>query len=458
MTIKDVNIISKSFKYLIDNLHIRSSVSRNIFLMQKFNTDKVNINESLNKIEFILSKIKEDKSIINKISLKFLKLRDIKGTIKNLSDNRVLDDIELFEIKSFAILSTEINELCNSANIDIFDIPSLKKVVEILDPDGSNIPMFYVYDSYSEELANVRKQIKDATKDKNKNLEEELRYKADEIEDEIRAKLSNKLSKYVNSIKTSFINIINLDITIAKANQAYELNLCKPIISDDNNDVAEYKQMFNPVIAENLQKNAQKYQPIDITLTNSPCVITGANMSGKTVVLKTIGLIQYLTQFGMYVPAKYAKVVLVDEILICMGDEQDELKGLSSFAAEILSINNIIKTAKKTDKILVLIDELARTTNPVEGSKIVSATIHILKKYNIRSLITTHYSDIDTNVRRLRVKGLKPNIKNVTIDNINSFIDYSLVETTETEVPKEAIRIAEILDVDSEFLSSMNNK
>lgn len=457
MTIKDVSIISKSFKFLIDNLNIRSSVSRNIFLMQKFNTDKLIINKELNDIEFILSKIKKDKSTINQISLKFLKLRDIKGSILNLSEKRVLDDIELFEIKSFAILSNEINTLCKDANINIFKIPSLKEVIEILDPDGTNIPMFYIYDSYSEELANLRKKIKIATKKQDKNLEEELRYKADEFEDNIRVNLSNNLNKYVDDIKISFDSIINLDITIAKANQAYELNLCKPTISDNNNEISKYQQMFNPLIAHNLQKNAQKFQSIDITLNNSPCVITGANMSGKTVILKTIELIQYLTQFGMYIPAKSAHIVLVDQILVCMDDEQDELKGLSSFAAEILSINNIIKTAKESNKILVLIDELARTTNPIEGNKIVSATIQMLKKYNIRSLITTHYSNINTDVRRLRVKGLASSIKNVTIDNINSFIDYSLIETTETEVPKEAIRIAEILNVDREFLELMNS-
>ena len=108
----------------------------------------------------------------------------------------------------------------------------------------------------------------------------------------------------------------------------------------------------------------------------------------------------------------------------------------------------------KDDNALVLIDELARTTNPVEGKKIVSATLNFLDRHNIRGLISSHYSDISYPTRRLRVKGLTSIPKGITltINNINMYIDYSLTEIYDDDVPQEALRIAELLGVDKEFI------
>ena len=107
---------------------------------------------------------------------------------------------------------------------------------------------------------------------------------------------------------------------------------------------------------------------------------------------------------------------------------------------------------------LVLIDEPARTTNPKEGNAIVCGIVDFLKQYKVRSLITTHYS-MDMNCRKLRVKGFTPHgsKEKITVQNINSYIDYSLEETNETEVPHEAIKIAEIIGVDRELLEHAKN-
>ena len=136
------------------------------------------------------------------------------------------------------------------------------------------------------------------------------------------------------------------------------------------------------------------------------------------------------------------------------------MNGLSSFAVEILNIDKIIKAVKEGQRILALVDELARTTNPEEGKALVSSFVQIMSQHQVDALITTHYSGLDTPCRRLRVKGLKikDNEQQITPDNINQFMDYSLVENHTDDVPKEAVTIAEIFGIDEEFLQIAKEK
>lgn len=440
------------FKSLIDDLQLAYNVSRDMLYASCFLSDKKLLEDEYYNVSEMLKLIKKDSSIASTLHVKLCKLRDIRGSLANLSNYRTLDDIELFEIKSFSINIEELRKLCKTHRIKVVDIPDLSPVIKTLDPDNTSIPMFYVYDSYSSELAAIRKKIKKANTDEDKELAENLRFEAEKLEDEVRFKLSETLREHSANIQKAVFAIANLEILLAKAVQAFDLNLCCPTIDDNK---IEYKQLFNPVIAASLQKMSKKFQPIDIILYKSPCLITGANMSGKTVILKTIALAQYLSQFGFFVPATSAKICLVDEILTSVTDDQDELKGLSSFAAEVLNVNNIIKAVKSKKIILALVDELAGTTNPIEGTAIVNALLKILDLHSTCSIVTTHYSDVDYPVRRLRVKGLREITDGVKItrSNIGDFIDYSLIEVDKSDVPHEALRIMEILGCDEEFLS-----
>src|SRR5690606_6400299 len=113
---------------------------------------------------------------------------------------------------------------------------------------------------------------------------------------------------------------------------------------------------------------------------------------------------------------------------------------------EMIRLNKIVKHINKGESLLVLIDELARTTNPTEGKAIVAGVLNFLSEHKVSSLITTHYT-IHTDCRKLRVKGfrLKDEYVKIDIHNINNYIDYTLEESSEKEVPHEAIYIAEIL-------------
>lgn len=178
-------------------------------------------------------------------------------------------------------------------------------------------------------------------------------------------------------------------------------------------------------------------------------------MAGKTVLLKSIGLAQMMFQFGFPVPATSCCLDPVDDVVFCIGDEQNEMNGLSSFASEITRISEILNRSER-EHLLVLIDEPARTTNPVEGKALVQALVSIMNSRNSFTLVTTHYSQLGIACRRLRVKGFVEDLvdKPLTAQNINRYIDYSLVPDDSDEVPHEALRIAEMLSCHPELLSA----
>lgn len=448
------NVIDKvsGMRYMVEELELCSSLAKRHILSSEYLYDEVSIVKEIENVSEMFSIIEdeENNSFIEKLKAKLSHILDIRTTLSNISNAAVLDDIELFEVKRFALLSDEITELLSSIAYTTVCLPSLEKVIDILDPDNQRVANFYIYPSYNPVLASLRKK-QEAVRDENPEECEEIRLKCVELEDKIRQKLSLALYEYSNPLMEALERVAYIDVLLAKAIQAKKLNLCKPVMA---NEVTSYKALFNPQLKSVLALNRKGYQAVDISLYESPCLITGANMAGKTVVLKTIALAQYLFQFGFFVPANSAEIVPVEDIMLSIGDEQSEMNGLSSFAAEMLNINAIIKAVHSKKRILALIDELARTTNPEEGKAIVSATIDILEESNIRSLITTHYNGLNTSCRKLRVKGLMTEkiTSNVTIESINNYMDYSLVENNDDIVPMEALRIANILGVDSELL------
>ncbi len=453
------DIINKinGLRFMIDKLELKSSLAKRYLLSLPFITNEQQLAKEIDNLSMMVLTISknENADFINNLGIKLEQIHDINGTIKNLAKAATLDDIELFEIKRFCILVSEISDILENINFSNISLPNLENVIEILDPDKQRIPHFYIYSSYNKELEQLRNRYKQI---QNEDLEaaEIIRQKSVELEDKIHQELSKQLFAYALFLETALNNIAYLDILLAKAQQAKDMNLCKPIIASQN---TIFKSLFNPQIKALLNLQNKDFQPIDICLYQSPCLITGVNMGGKTVLLKTIALAQYLFQFGFFIPAISAEIVPVDKIMLSIGDEQSELTGLSSYASEMLNVNEIITTVKSNNRVLVLIDELARTTNPEEGKAIVNATIDILESKNIRSLITTHYSGIKSNCRKLRVKGLiaEKLSENLTINNINNFMDYSLAENNTENITMQALEIAKVLGVDNELIDRANN-
>jgi len=438
-------------RYIIDLLQLHSSAGRQYMLDQLFMAEPGLLKKEFELLSAMVERLKNEQylSAVNSIVSHLQDLHGIQGTLNNLIGRAVLDDIELFEIKRFGLIAAEIRKQLKTLDYCGIEIPDLLEVVELLDPEGNRSHHFFIYAAYSEPLAALRKKRK-VLQDQQSEEALDIYQQCVELEDKIRKGLSEKLWTFHTAIKQAWKAVAALDFMMARARLAIELDLVQPQISEET---TTFNGLFHPQVKSLLEQQKRKFQPWEINLYNAPCLITGANMAGKTVLLKTVALNQYLFQFGFFVAATSAEIVPVERIMTGIGDEQSELNGLSSFAAEMLNIQSIIAQARAGSKLLVLIDEPARTTNPHEGIAIANALIDLLQSLQVRSLITTHYSGLKTSCRKLRVKGLyfPKNSEPVTVANINQYMDYSLVEHKSDEVPREALQIAQILGIDKEL-------
>ena len=439
MTFKSALEIDCGLRYMYDSLCIMSSCCRKMLLSSDVMTTKSDIEAYYGRLNDIY------KHDCSKIAHKLMYLKDIHNTLSRLSDGSTLDDIELFEVKHLAILSSQIRNMLTEQNIAAITLPQLDKVVEILDPDKLNIPSFYIYDSYNEALREVRKQMKaiqaqgdDIAEDKRQELAMLLQQHAD-LELQVREQLSQQLLAYVAPLTDTLDNLSCLDILIAKAEQIRQMNLCIPRIEEEKYTL--YNNMFHPQVKAHLAEQGKAFMPVDITYEHTPVTIIGANMGGKSVVLKSLALNQLLAQYGFGVAADHCNINPVEEIALCIGDEQSIVKGVSSFAGEILAIDAVIKKIRAGRKLLALIDEPARTTNPVEGTALVEGLLEVIDHCNGAFILTTHYNIENSDVKRYRVKGLN-----------NGQMDYTLEETHCGDVPHEAIAIAESLGIDSQWI------
>ena len=472
MLLKDVLTIESGLKYCIDDLNIQSSVGRNYLMNLRWKATPQDLEWEWTFVEEILKQMQTDETakLMGKIQHKLGGIHNIKQTILNIENGDILDDVQLFEVKNLALLSMEIASLAKEAGLDLqFLIPDLSEVAAILDPDRNNIAHFYIYESYDPRLAEVRNSLKQLTNNLNSRRntlseQEVAEWEAQitdiynlnqSIEDEVRKTLVAKLSRHTLMMKAVLERLAYIDLSIAKAEQATRWSMCRPTISNTN---IAYTNLFNPRLKITLEERKQHYQHIGIDITQGVCLITGANMAGKTVLLKTMGIAQMLAQFGFFVPAQKAAISLMDKVVFCIGDEQNEMNGLSSFASEILKINEVVQESDHR-KMLVLIDEPARTTNPTEGKAIVQAIASIMNQRDSYCLITTHYSQLGIDCRKLRVKGFADAeiTGTITPQNINQYMDYTLQEDTSDNVPHEALRIAEILNCDPTLIATAKN-
>ena len=482
MILKDYINQNPGFRYVVEQLELLSGVSRQQLLSAEFCSDHEALQRHWDELELMLNAIGENadsqslgegcncdempkhcdnaagNQTLTDLGHALMQVHDITTTFINCQRSVALDDVQLFEIKNFAMLNNQIAKYVAALGVEkLVPLPDLSEVVAMLDPDHSGVPHFYIYDSYDPRLSPLRKELRALqAKSELQPAEEqriaELWQQNAAIEDEVRRKLSSQLSGYAGIMLKAMHNIGRLDLLLAKSKLALRYHLCKPQISSD----MRFEGLLNLRLDDILSAKESRCQPVDIAFGKGVCVITGANMAGKTVLLKSVGIALLMAQFGFYVPARQVFVAPVEDVMLCLGDEQDEMNGLSSFASEMLKINEILKRAK-SGRLLVLIDEPARTTNPVEGMAIVDAIVRHLNAQDSFTLVTTHYSGLQSNGKRLRVKGLRQDLDKdlrVTPKNINNFIDYSLVEDVAGDVPQEALRIAEILDFDSEVLAS----
>lgn len=215
----------------------------------------------------------------------------------------------------------------------------------------------------------------------NTKLEENI-----EIE-KILEELTKLLFPVIDLLKTSITAIGKIDFLSSKALYSKDINGTEPIINSEK--FVELLKARHPLIDKN------KVVPIDINIgkTFKQLLITGPNTGGKTVTLKTVGLLCLMAQSGLHIPAsEKSSIYVFDNIYADIGDEQSIQESLSTFSSHMTNIIEIIN--QSTSKSLVLIDELGSGTDPVQGANLAISILEHFFKNDVLTISTTHYSEL----------------------------------------------------------------
>ena len=217
----------------------------------------------------------------------------------------------------------------------------------------------------------------------------ELQAKEQKEIDRILAEFSAEAAAHREDIQWDYDTLVHLDLIFARGQLSYKMNAVRPEVRRDG--AIHLRKARHPLL------DPKTAVPIDIELgdTFDTLVITGPNTGGKTVTLKTLGLLTLMTQCGLHIPAADRSAVSVYErVLADIGDEQSIEQSLSTFSAHMVNIVEILKEADRHS--LVLFDELGAGTDPVEGAALAIAVIQHVRRLGARVAATTHYAELKT--------------------------------------------------------------
>ena len=208
----------------------------------------------------------------------------------------------------------------------------------------------------------------------------------DEI-DRIIAELSADCAAYAEALSADYVTCAEINLYFAKSNLGAKMRACIPELSDDG--VIDLKKARHPLI------DKKKVVPVDIKLGEdyNALIVTGPNTGGKTVILKTTGLLSAMAMCGLMIPASDgSKVSVFDNILVDIGDQQSIEQSLSTFSSHISNVVKILDAAN--EKSLILMDELGSGTDPVEGAALAVSIIENMVAKGSKLLVTTHYQEL----------------------------------------------------------------
>ena len=517
--------------YVVGALNLLTPFGTRIIKEQKpfFPGQEEELRAELERVQRMLDIAAANERDISVLQETFMMMKDNSFTIER-SANAALTVVEIFEIKSLLLLIDKVRKTADRVLLPEEFVPGdITELLDILDPGKDRLNTFYIYDSFSERLAGLRAEKKELERESRKakkkrkselltrtglNLtpkfditvsksdsermemmkeiselvkseedymsvtfvlapteeDNEIQKRIDQvvadIEEEelkVREELSKEIHKWEEVLLDGCERIGRLDITLAKALFAARTNCVMPQIAEEH--VVEFTDGRHLQVEEIVKKKGGEYCPVSLSLSQGVTCITGANMGGKTVSLKLVGMIAIMAQYGYFVPAASARVGLSGFMQILIGDSQSIERGLSSFGSEMEELKEMMDNSR--DRSLLLIDEIASGTNPVEGLALTKSITDYLKKQPYISLITTHFEAVtdDKDVVNMQVTGLanadfdrldkelRYANRRERINIIQKYMDYRLTRVDDNrEVPKDALNIAKMLGIDNNII------
>lgn len=488
------------------------------------------LRHELDKVEEMIHFAGENQKSVGLLSEAFMEIKDASYTIERSGKNP-LSVVELYEVKTLLLAMRKIDRICSGTETPIpeeFILEPTEELLDVLDPNKDRLNTFYIYDAFSSKLAALRKEkhglevaVRKAQKVRKEEIKKEFgiiltpkfdcavsktggeleKYRAvpdlqqvdedymtvtfqlkpgeevyaltkqteeliTQIEDEetvVREKLSRKISEYAEVLLINCHKIGRLDAALGKALYAISHHCVKPEIADEH--VIEIEEGRHLKVEDVLSAQGKDYCPVSISLADGVTCITGANMGGKTISLKLAGLSAILAQYGFFVPCKRAKIGLSNYMQILIGDSQSVERGLSSFGSEMEELKEILDHSE--ERSLLLIDEIASGTNPVEGLALTRSLVDYLMQKPYITLITTHFETVTEKegVKNMQVRGLadadfrkldselRYANRKERINIISRYMDYRLYTVEKSgQIPKDALNIAKMLGINKEII------
>lgn len=471
-------LVSIGFRHVLDALELLTPMGAELARKPKYYSrdEQELLCGEQDNISKLMQAAKDNTSEVNALMRLMMPLKDIKRSVERCGET-VLTEVELFELKRFLLQLRLIAPAYKALNIsltgiDIFDMP---EALDIIDPDGTRSPSFYVSDRHSPKLASIRAERKSIDERLriasasaygfDSNEAEALRLRRTELAAEeegesarLRAVISEALSVYRQDMLQIIASLGRLDFSLAKARLAVDKSAVLPRVGAE---CFVMSAMTNPYFEEALSARGHSFVPVSLRLLHGSTVITGANMGGKSMAIKTLALNCMLAMCGFAVFAESAELPMLDDIYLLSEDREDAEAGLSSFGGEIKAFDSMLRETEHMVSPLVLLDEFARGTNPHEGAALVRAAAKLFnKRGSAYAVIATHFDGVaKLGAMHYRVAGLS----NVSLEKLLSelksgndalakHMDYGLYPVAPTEEPpRDAVTICRALGIKQEF-------
>jgi len=481
------------------------------------------------RLQTLLDSLKAGKKLSGQLHSCLVNLNRLPLTLKALEE-RPLSLPELFEVKKLTHYVLLLRKLCTQANLlPHYPLPDLAVLYEILDPDRLETPAFSLSPAFDPKLAKLLGQkqelllaLREEEEDLlnqartaiglNKTVRElvvsrsqtallsklqstsfyslisenfanltfqladspallKLRRQLSSLEtrlatteEDVLAKLSRKVRPFAKSLAQATEIAALLDWDFAKARFTNTYNCTLPNIITACR--IRLDKAVNLPVRMALESSGRRYQPLDLDFSAPLNVLTGPNMGGKTTALLSLGLLCTMAQHALPLPAAFAELPLFDTIWF----NQDglQVENLSSFGREIVSLTAVLQKKGRT---LLLLDELAKGTNPAEGEALLTAILAHCAAMPGITLAATHFDQPARlpQAKQFAIKGIEtaslkqllqsiPADPEAQISLLNRLMDYNLAkQTAKSKPPRNAISIAAGLGLPAEIIQSAQN-
>lgn len=392
--------------------------------------------------------------------------RDIRNSFYRAA-GAPMDVVELFEVKHFLLTLERLAAVYAGAPLAGIEILPGTELLNLLDPGGRRLPAFSVESAFEPSLERIRREKKqveqeiraeEGDKDTLLARRRELVKAEDGAEFAARRRLTDALLKEREFFFSAMDEVGRLDLVLAKAKLARKLDCTRPVIS--NEIAVTVTDMVHPKVAEHLEERGMTFTPVSVELVPGTSVVTGANMGGKSVSLKTVTLNLLLMHTGFFVFAGEMRAPLFHSVNLICSDGQSVEQGLSSFGAEVWSLNELLKREEGNTFFLAL-DEFARGTNPREGAALAGALVRHLNSLSCVAMLTTHYDGVSEFARRhYQVAGLsgltgREGEGAEALDQLPRLMDYHLIPAPpDAPCPRDAMRVCRLLGLDEKLMDS----